>query len=128
MAFYIAKTLTMAFDKALEKTRDELAKEELEIAFEIDAKATLKERLDVSFRRYRILGVVNPSLFHRAVLMDDRSGLMIPCNVIVQERSETVTEIAAIDPRETMRLMGNPGLEDVSKQIGAKLENVIARI
>jgi len=128
MSFYLAKTISMPFDRALEKVIGELKKEGFGIITEIDVAKTMKEKLDIAFRRYLILGVCNPGLAHKALEIDDKVGLMLPCNVIVQELAEHVTEVAAIDPRATVGAVGNPALEDVAKQIGIKLENVIGHV
>jgi len=128
MAFYVAKTLSMSFDRALEKLRAELNKEGFGIISDLDVKENLKEKLDVTFRRYRILVAWNPTIAHRTLLLEDKAGLVLPCNLIVQDRGDHVTEVAAIDPRSTMGAVGNAGLEDAAKQVGMKLEAVIGHV
>lgn len=128
MSFYIAKTVSLSFDRALEKVAAELKKEGFGVITEIDVAKTLKEKLDVSFRRYRILGACSPPLAHQALEIEDKIGLLLPCNVIVQEVSDRVSEVAAVDPRATIAAAGNPALDDLAKQIGIKLENVIGHV
>lgn len=128
MPFSIAKTMASPFDRVLERLKEELDRDGLVIAFELDVRQLLREHLDVSFRRYRILGVLSPAPFHRGVLTDERVGLVMPCHVVVHERGEGSTEVAACDPREVARLVSGSPVEDVAKQLGAKLEHVLSRL
>ena len=84
---------------------------------EIDVAATLKEKLGINFRRYRILGACNPPLAHKALSAEDKIGVMLPCNVIVQELGSGQTEIAAIDPRAAMERLGNPALVTIAAEV-----------
>ncbi len=87
MKYYFQKTMTgVSFDEAIEKVTEELKKEGFGILTEIDVQATLKKKLDVDFRKYRILGACNPPFAHKALLEEDNIGTMLPCNVIVQQR------------------------------------------
>mgnify|MGYP001556382757 FL=1 len=95
------------------------------ILTEIDVQKTLKEKLDLSFRRYRILGACNPPFAHKALSMDDKIGLLLPCNVIVQERSDGKIEISAINPLEAMGFIDNPGMASLAEQVSEKLKTAI---
>ncbi len=125
MTYYFSKTKNVSFDKALEEVTSELKKEGFGILTEIDVKETLKKKLDVDFRKYKILGACNPPFAYQALQAEDKIGTMLPCNVVVQEVSEGVVEIAAVDPVASMQAVVNPRLADVAKQIQIKLRRVI---
>ena len=125
MNYYFSKTVDMSFDDAIARAVEELKKEGFGVLTEIDVKATLKKKIDVDFRRYTILGACNPVFAHKALLGEERIGLMLPCNVIVQERDDGTVEVAAIDPIRSMMAVDNPGLEPIALQVRSKLESVI---
>ena len=125
MTYYYSKTKNASFEEAVETVKDELKKEGFGILTEIDVKETLKKKLDVDFRKYRILGACNPPFAHQAFMAEDKIGTMLPCNVVVQELSNGVVEIAAVDPVASMQAVGNSALEGVAKQIQAKLRKVV---
>ncbi|MEE9150530.1 MAG: DUF302 domain-containing protein [Thermoplasmata archaeon] len=125
MSYYFNKMLDMSFEDAIEKVTDELKKEGFGVLTEIDVKTTLKEKLNVDFRNYRILGACNPLFAHRALLNEDKIGVMLPCNVIVQEISEGKIEVAAIDPIASMQAVENPSLKEVAEEVKNKLQKVI---
>ena len=128
MAYYFSKTLKMPFDEAVEHTTEELKKEGFGILTEIDVKATLKKKLDVDFRNYKILGACNPPFAHKALEAESRVGAMLPCNVIVQETADGAVEVAAVDPVASMQAIDNPGLGEIATVIQGKLEAVIERL
>ncbi len=125
MSYYFSKTLAMSFDEAIIKVTEELKKEGFGIITEIDVKETLKKKLNVDFKKYKILGACNPSYAYQALLAENKIGLMLPCNVIVQEISEGKTEVAAIDPIASMQAIENPKLRNVAEQVQSKLKKVI---
>jgi len=125
MSYYFSKTLAMSFDEAIIIVTEELKKEGFGIITEIDVKETLKKKLNVDFRKYKILGACNPHFAYQALQVEDKIGLMLPCNVIVQEISEEKTEVAAIDPIASMQAIENPKLRNVAEQVRVKLINVI---
>lgn len=122
-SFYTSTDLS--FDDALEKVTAALKDEGFGVLTEIDVKATLKKKLDVEFRNYKILGACNPPFAHKSLLAEPRLGLMLPCNVIVQEKEEGGVEIAAIDPLASMAAIENKDLESVAVEVRQKLKNVI---
>ena len=124
MDYHISKVLSVPFDEAVARVTEALAKEGFGMLTDIDVKATLKKKLDVDFRNYRILGACNPAFAYRALQVEDRIGVMLPCNVVVQERAVGV-EVSAIDPFVTMQAAGNPLLADVAGQVQEKLKKVI---
>lgn len=125
MSYYFSKTLAMSFVEAIIKVTEELKKEGFGIITEIDVKETLKKKLNVDFKKYRILGACNPSFAYQALEAEDKIGTMLPCNVIVQEISEGKTEVAAIDPIASMQAIENPKLRNVAEQVQSKLKKVI---
>jgi len=128
MKYYFNKTLHEDFEKVIERVTKELKKEGFGILTEIDIKETLKKKLDVDFKKYRILGACNPPYAHKALEAEDKIGTMLPCNVIVQEISKGVIEVAAVNPMASMQAVENEKLNEVAQEITAKLENVIKKI
>ena len=128
MAYYSTKTVTRSFDETLAKFTDELKKEGFGILTEIDVKETLKKKLNVDFRRYKILGACNPTFAYQALQAEEKIGILLPCNVIIQEKSDGQVEVSAIDPMETMKVVGNPKLTALAEQVQAKLKRVVANI
>ena len=117
--------LSVGFDEAVRKTTDALKTEGFGILTKIDMKQTLKEKLNEEFRRYVILGACNPPLAFQALSASLEVGLLLPCNVIVQEWPGGGVEVAAVDPIASMQAVENPELGDVAEQIQAKLRKVI---
>lgn len=128
MSYYIAKTVELSFDQAVVRVTEELKKEGFGILTEIDVQQTLKKKLDVDFRKYRILGACNPPLAFKALQAEDKIGLMLPCNVIVQETADGKTEVAAIDPIASMQAINNPGLRDLADEVQNKLRKVMEKL
>ncbi len=125
MTYYFSKTLRAPFDEAIARLTEGLKKQGFGILTEIDVKETLKKKLNVDFRRYKILGACNPPFAHRALELEDKVGTMLPCNVIIQEWAPGQVEVAAIDPVASMQAIENPKLQEVAQQVGRKLKNVI---
>ena len=125
MSYYFSKTLNVSFEEAVLKVTEELKKEGFGILTDIDVQATLKKKLALDFRKYRILGSCNPPFAYQALLKEDKIGTMLPCNVIVQELSEGNVEVAAIDPIASMQAIKNPELQGIAEQVRAKLKKVI---
>ena len=125
MKYYFNKTLDISFDEAIERVTEELKKEGFGILTDIDVQNTLKKKLDVSFRKYRILGACNPQFAYKALQNESRIGTMLPCNVIVQETEAGDVEVSAIDPISSMQAVQNPALEGIANQVQAKLKSVV---
>ena len=128
MGYYFNKTLPVGFDEAVRRTTDALKREGFGIITEIDVKATLKAKIGVDFRNYRIVGACNPKLAHEALQLEDKIGTMLPCNVVVQELADNRTEIAAIDPVASMQAIDNPRLKDAAVEVQRLLRNVVAEV
>ncbi len=125
MSYYISKTIESTFDEALERVTQELKKEGFGVLTEIDVKATLRKKLDVDFYNYKILGACNPSFAYRALTAEDKIGLMLPCNVIVQEKTSGLVEVSVIDPIASMQAVNNQALNEMALEVQAKLKSVI---
>ncbi len=128
MVYYISTQLDLKFEQAVEAVKNALKAEGFGVLTEIDVQDTLKEKLDVDFRKYRILGACNPPLAHQALELEDKIGLMLPCNVIVQETGEGKVEAAAIDPLASMQAVNNPALADLGTQVREKMARVIKNV
>jgi len=125
MKYYFDKTLTCSFNEAIERVTEQLQKEGFGILTEIDVKATMKKKLNVDFQKYMILGACNPTFAYKALQEEDKIGTMLPCNVVVQQISDTQIEIAAIDPTVSMQAVQNANLGAIAEEIKMKLERVI---
>ena len=128
MGYFFTKTITSSFDDAIEKAKAELKKEGFGVLTEIDMTATLREKLDVDFQNYRILGACNPTLAYEALQTENKIGTMLPCNVIVQERAEGYIEVTAVDPMASMMAIDNPELTAISDRVRRKLQTVIKNL
>jgi len=125
MSYYYSKTLDTSFEDAIEKTTQALKEEGFGILTEIDIKATLKKKLEVDFKKYQILGACNPPLAHKALSAEDHIGLMLPCNVIVQEHENGEVEVSAVDPIASMQAVENNELGEIAEEVRDLLKKVI---
>jgi uncharacterized protein (DUF302 family) len=128
MSYGFSKKVTLSYEKAIEKVTEELQKEGFGVLTEIDVKETLKKKLKVDFRKYKILGACNPPFAYQALQSEEQVGLMLPCNVIVYESDQGQTVVAAIDPLASMQAIQNPKLEKIAGEIQGKLKRVIDRV
>ena len=125
MQYYFNKIVQMTFEETIVKVTEELKKEGFGVLTEIDVKAALKKKINVDFRKYRILGACNPAFAYKALLAEDKIGTMLPCNVIVQEREDGKIEVAAIDPIASMQSVENKSLGGIAVEVQSKLKKVI---
>lgn len=128
MTYHFSKTCPLSFEDAIARVTESLKREGFGILTEIDVKETLKKKLDVDFRKYKILGACNPQFAYRALQAEDKIGTMLPCNVIVQERADGKVEVSAVDPVASMLAIKNPELGAVAEQVREKLRNVIGSL
>ena len=128
MPYYINKVVGGGFPDIVERAIESLKAEGFSVLTDIDVKATMKKKLDISFRDYRILGACNPPLAHEALTADDMIGTMLPCNVIVQDLGGDLIQVAAINPVISMEPAGNPRLNKIAASLTSKLRRVIAAI
>ncbi len=125
MSYYFSKTIDMPFDEAIQRVVEALKQEGFGVLTEIDVKATLKKKLGVDFRNYRILGACNAPYAYEALRAEDKIGTMLPCSVIVQETPEGAVEVAAIDPISSMQAVDNLALGGVAVEVQAKLRAAV---
>jgi uncharacterized protein (DUF302 family) len=125
MPYYFSKIFSGTFEQALVRVTEELKKEGFGILTEIDVQATLKKKLDAEFRPYRILGACNPPFAFEALKAERNIGILLPCNVVVQELEPGRAEISAVDPLVAMQAVANTALMDVARAVQVKLQKVI---
>jgi uncharacterized protein (DUF302 family) len=125
MNYYFSKTLPLNFEDAVQRTIEVLKAEGFGVITNIDVTQTLKAKIGVDFRNYRILGACNPKLAHEALLVEDKIGTMLPCNVVVQELDRNHTEVAAIDPIASMLAIDNARLKDAASRVQQALRKVV---
>lgn len=128
MSYYFSKTVKGSFEDVLEKVTLSLKNEGFGILTEIDVKETLKKKLDVNFRKYKILGACNPPFAYNALQAEDKIGTMLPCNVIIQELSEGDVEVAAIDPIASMQAIKNESLLPIAQEVQKKMMDVVENV
>lgn len=128
MSYCFTKKVAVKFEEAVAAVTAELQKEGFGILTEIDVTATLKKKLGVDFRNYRILGACNPPFAYRALQAEPRIGTMLPCNVIVQELADGEIEVAAVDPLASMQAIQNKELQTIAGEIQVKLKKVIEQL
>lgn len=128
MGYYFSKILDLQFEEAIGRVTEELKKEGFGIMSNIDVGAAIREKLNVDFRPYWILGACNPHFAYQALRTEDKIGTMLPCNVVVQQIKEGKVEVAAIDPVASMQAVDNRGLRDVAEQVRAKLIKVVENV
>lgn len=125
MSYYFSTIVDDSFDDAIVRVTENLAAAGFGVLTTIDVSATLKKKIDVDFPRYTVLGACNPGYAHKALLAEDKIGLMLPCNVIVQETSDGKVEVSAIDPMASMMAVKNESLGGVASDVQSMLKNVI---
>lgn len=128
MEYGFSKTTILSFDEAIEKVTGELKKEGFGVLTTIDVKDTLKKKIDVDFRRYTILGACNPPYAYKALSEEEQIGLLLPCNVVVQEKENNKVVVSVFNPEIMSRLIENNALAETAKEIKDKLVKVLNNI
>lgn len=127
MNYFFSKKVELNFEDAIAKITDELRKEGFGVLTEIDVQGTLKKKLDVDFRKYKILGACNPQFAHKALLSEEYIGVLLPCNIVVQEKEDGV-EVAAVNPMSSMQSVKNSQLESIAGEVSGRLKKIIENI
>jgi uncharacterized protein (DUF302 family) len=122
MAYNLTKKVPYSFEESLTKTKAALADEGFGVISEIDLKEKFKEKLNIDFREYLILGACNPKLAYQAIEKENNIGVLLPCNVLVQQHDNGQVEISAVNPMETMSGVNNPELTSVAEEVSQKLQ------
>ena len=125
MEYYFTTILKSSFDEAVEKVTMALKDEGFGLVSEIDMQAKLKEKLGVTFKKYMILGACNPGFAYKALQAEEKIGTMLPCNIIVLDREDGTTEVAAVNPVASMMAIQNPQLGELAQSVTAVLKKVI---
>lgn len=128
MSYYIAKTVSGTFDSIVTDVTSRLKMQGFGVLSDIDVQATLKSKIGVDVPKYRILGACNPVFAHEALKIEDKIGVLLPCNVIIHEISDKRVEVAAVDPVSSMERAGNPALQSTAEEVRRLLANVIAAV
>ncbi|MBN2732690.1 MAG: DUF302 domain-containing protein [Balneolaceae bacterium] len=128
MEYFTSKTVDISYDQAIKKVTDLLKEEGFGVLTEIDVKDTLKKKLHVDFKKYKILGACNPSFAHKALQAEDKIGVMLPCNVIVEEHEDGTVEVSAVNPVASMQAVSNDGLQPIADEVRNRLDKVIANL
>ena len=128
MSYYMTKTVSMTFDQALSAATEALKGEGFGVLTEIDVSATLKTKLGVDFPHYKILGACNPPLALKALTAENQVGVLLPCNVVVQEHKDGRVEVSAMDPVGAMSMIGNATLTEIAAEVKARLDRVLAKL
>ena len=125
MSYYIAKTVAQPFDSVVSEVIALLRAEGFGVLTDIDVRAALKSKIGAEMSRYRILGACNPSLAHEALKMEDKLGVLLPCNVIVLETADQRVEVASVDPVGAMERTANPALARIALEVRGRLARVV---
>jgi uncharacterized protein (DUF302 family) len=128
MSYYFSRKVKGSFEEVENRVRRSLFEEGFGVLTEIDVKETLKKKMAVDFRKYKILGACNPPFAYKALQAEDKIGTILPCNVIVQEEGSDEIEVAAIDPIASMQAVRNEALQLVAEQVQRKLKMVIDKV
>jgi uncharacterized protein (DUF302 family) len=128
MTYYISRFVNYSYAEAIKRVTEELAKEGFGVLSEIDVAATLKKKLNVDFRPYIILGACNPAFAHKALTLEDKIGVLLPCNVIVQQHDDGRVEVVAMDPKSVMQGSPMHDLAHVADEVQMKMRSVLAAL
>ena len=128
MKYFYSATTDQSFGEAIETVTALLKEEGFGVLTEIDIKDTLKKKLDVDFKKYRILGACNPQFAHKALTAEDKIGVMLPCNVIVEEHEDGQVEVSAVDPVASMQAVENDELHPIANEVRLHLQKVIDQL
>jgi uncharacterized protein (DUF302 family) len=123
--YFSAKIKNESFETVKEKVILALKKEEFGVLTNIDIKKTFKKKLNVDFRPYEILGACNPNFAYKALQAEDKIGIMLPCNVIIEQNEDKSITVSAVDPIASMGAVENPNLEEIAQEVQQKLKRVI---
>ncbi|WP_445665184.1 DUF302 domain-containing protein [Fodinibius sp. AD559] len=128
MKYFYSATTDQSFEEAIDTVTALLKEEGFGVLTEIDVKETLKKKLDVDFKKYRILGACNPEFAHKALTSEDKIGVMLPCNVIVEEQDDGQVEVSAVNPVASMQAVENEELPSIADEVRSRLQKVIDRL
>ncbi len=125
MTYFIEKTTNYSFEEAVERVTDELKKEGFGVLAKIDMRTTLKEKINVDFRKYTILEACNPPFAYKSLQAEKNIGILLPCNIVVQKSEDGHVDVAAVNPLVAMQGVNNTKMDEIAQEISRKLTNVI---
>lgn len=125
MEYYFSKIVTNSFGGTIANVTEALKSEGFGIVSEIDMQAKLKDKLGVDYRKYKILGACNPAFAYKALQVEEKVGVMLPCNVLVIDRENGTTEVAAVHPIASMLAIQNKALEPLALEVTEKIKKVM---
>lgn len=125
MAYYLSKTVTGSFEDAKQSLENSLKTEGFGILTQIDIQATLKKKLDADFRRYTIMGACNPNFAYKALQAEENIGVLLPCNVVEQEKEPGHIQISVVNPLETMKAVNNSQLGELAREVSQRLSRAL---
>jgi uncharacterized protein (DUF302 family) len=128
MGYYISRTFNRPFDVVVADVTARLKEQGFGLLTDIDVQATLKSKIGADIRKYRILGACNPRFAHEALQVEDKLGVLLPCNVIVRETPDRTVEVASVDPVAAMKHTGNPALRSTAEEVHRLLTKAISQI
>lgn len=128
MTYYISKTVDKLFEAVITDVTARLKEQGFGLLTDIDVQATLKAKIGADMGKYRILGACNPRFAHEALKIEDKLGVLLPCNVIVRETPDQRVEVASIDPVGAMERTGNPALRSTAEEVRRLLTNAVSQI
>jgi uncharacterized protein (DUF302 family) len=128
MSYYIAKTVDQPFDAVVAELTARLKEQGFGLLTDIDVQSTLKSKIGAEIGKYRILGACNPRFAHEALKIEDKLGVLLPCNLIVRETPDRKVEVASVDPVAAMERTGNPALRSTAKEVRLLLSEVVSQL
>ena len=128
MSYYISKTVNSPFDAVVAEVTARLKEQGFGVLTDIDVQSTIKAKIGVDMAKYRILGACNPRFAHEALKIEDKLGVLLPCNVIVRETTDRKVEVASIDPVAAMERTGNPALRSTAEEVRRLLTKVVSHL
>jgi len=128
MAYYISKTVHGPFEAVVADVTAQLKQQGFGLLTDIDVQATLKAKIGADIPKYRILGACNPRFAHEALKMENKLGVLLPCNVIVRETIDGQVEVASVDPVAAMQRTGNPVLEPTAEEVRRLLSAAVSNV
>ena len=128
MAYYISKTVSGPFEAVVADVTAQLKQQGFGVLTDIDVQATLKAKIGADIPKYRILGACNPRFAHEALKMENKLGVLLPCNVIVRETTDGQVEVASVDPVAAMQRTGNPALEPTAEEVRRLLSAAVSNV
>ena len=128
MSYYISKTVDRPFDAVVTEVTARLKEQGFGLLTDIDVQSTLKAKIGADMAKYRILGACNPRFAHQALQIEDKLGVLLPCNVIVRETPDRKVEVASIDPVAAMERTGNPALRSTAEEVRRLLTKAVSQL